>query len=501
MKRELDPFESKLKEKLQGKASFPEDILWKRLNDELIRSDQKVLSKNYYWIIGTALLVLISLGTGYFIGVRQGASKLVATKNINDLREKGMNPKSQLSSIQNKNRSAQTEDVKLNSPEKVQALQNKTLSEIQLPVGQGKPAQQHKDHLSTLNGILVNDSRNQSISINKQVDFLATVPKLEKTNQDSNALSVTNLNTASQNNPSDQVTAPFTNLLLEQSNMLHLDVENDFNLEKLSIKPIALLQTSTSTSLAKGIPYKRHLPTFLSASFGFEPTAFNRLKQDDIYGLGTSYSSNEKGLSSMNVKLGFQAQLGRHLELGIGIGSLNYLSQQNVKNQIVQIDPLVNQLNFESTIGSFHIHEDHLMDDPEDQEENELNFQDSTSFHLNYQLSNSVKSIQVPLTAGFVFQLNKIKFTIKTGLIYNHITQANQIINIQGFNTIRNNVSSQLVSNSYFHLLQIGAEYPVSKHFSIMLAPKYSYALKSISKSTILRPNSIGLECAMKFYF
>ena len=45
MKRELDPFESKLKEKLQGKATFPEDILWKRLNDELLRTDQHVAPK------------------------------------------------------------------------------------------------------------------------------------------------------------------------------------------------------------------------------------------------------------------------------------------------------------------------------------------------------------------------------------------------------------------------------------------------------------------------
>jgi hypothetical protein len=105
------------------------------------------------------------------------------------------------------------------------------------------------------------------------------------------------------------------------------------------------------------------------------------------------------------------------------------------------------------------------------------------------------------MTAGVMFQVNKCKLTLKTGLIYNHITQANQVLNINGFNAIRNNVASQLVSNSYFHLIQLGAEYPVSKHFSVLVAPKYSYALKSISKSTVLRPNVLGFECALKFYF
>jgi hypothetical protein len=82
MKRELDPFESKLKEKLQGKATFPEDILWKRLNDELLRSDQHVVSKNRVWILGAALLVFISLGTGYYIGVRQEASRQITSNSI-----------------------------------------------------------------------------------------------------------------------------------------------------------------------------------------------------------------------------------------------------------------------------------------------------------------------------------------------------------------------------------------------------------------------------------
>ena len=82
MKRELDPFESKLKEKLQGKATFPEDILWKRLNDELLRSDQNVAPKNRYWILGAALLVFISLGTGYYIGVRQEASRQITANSI-----------------------------------------------------------------------------------------------------------------------------------------------------------------------------------------------------------------------------------------------------------------------------------------------------------------------------------------------------------------------------------------------------------------------------------
>jgi hypothetical protein len=240
---------------------------------------------------------------------------------------------------------------------------------------------------------------------------------------------------------------------------------------------------------------------FLSASLGFEPTSINRVQTDRTYGTGTTYASNEKGLTTTNVKLGFQAQFGRHLELGIGLGTSAYLTQQSLQHQIVEIDPLANQLNFESSISSFQIHENHLFDDPEDQEENELNFEDSTFLHLNYQISNTIKSIQVPLTAGFVFNWNNWKFTMKTGLIYNHITQANQILNINGFKAIRSNVSTQLVSNSYFHLIQLGAEYPVSKNFSVFVAPKYSYAIKSISKSTVLRPNALGLECALKFYF
>jgi hypothetical protein len=283
-----------------------------------------------------------------------------------------------------------------------------------------------------------------------------------------------------------------------QPQMNHL--EDEFTLVKLALRNTPLLLTSKA-ALATGSPYKKYFPMLLSASLGFEPTSINRVQTDRTYGTGTTYASNEKGLTTMNVRFGFQAQLGRHLELGIGLGTSAYLTQQTLQNQVVEIDPLAENLNFESSISSFQIHENHLQDDPEDQEENELNFQDSTSFHLNYQISNSIKSIQVPITAGFVFNWNNWKLTMKTGLIYNHITQANQVLNINGFKAIRNDVASQLVSNSYFHLIQLGAEYPVSEHFTILLAPKYSYALKSISKSTVLRPNALGLECALKFYF
>jgi len=460
MKRELDPFESKLKEKLQGKASFPEDILWKRLNDELLRSDQQVASKNRYWILGAALLVLMSLGTGYFLGVRQEASKHIADNSVRSGRKRTLSQNSVLPSNQGIQKAA------LPQVETLSILESKQLS---------GNTHLHDNHV------------NRTFSTVQNQDRLSTIIR-------------------TQLNPEDISAALPKELVINQS-LIQSSVEpqknhqeDEFTLVKLALRNTPLLLTSKA-ALAIGSPYKKHFPMLLSASLGFEPTSINRVQTDRTYGTGTTYASNEKGLTTTNVKLGFQAQLGRHLELGIGLGTSAYLTQQTLQNQVVEIDPLAVNLNFESSISSFQIHEDHLQDDPDDQEENELNFQDSTSFHLNYQISNSIKSIQVPMTAGVMFQVNKCKLTLKTGLIYNHITQANQVLNINGFNAIRNNVASQLVSNSYFHLIQLGAEYPVSKHFSVLVAPKYSYALKSISKSTVLRPNVLGFECALKFYF
>lgn len=462
MKRELDPFESKLKEKLQGKASFPEDILWKRLNDELLRSDKQVASKNRSWILGSALLVFISLGTGYFIGVRQETSRHIATNSVHSGTKHTVGKNSVLPSNQ--------------GIQKAALPQVETLSIIEA---------------KQLNGnTLVHDNDlNRTFSTVQNQDILSTIIRTQLNPEDISAAFPKEL----------VIDQSLTQLSKEtQPQMNHL--EDEFTLVKLALRNTPLLLTSKA-ALATGSPYKKYFPMLLSASLGFEPTSINRVQTDRTYGTGTTYASNEKGLTTMNVRFGFQAQLGRHLELGIGLGTSAYLTQQTLQNQVVEIDPLAENLNFESSISSFQIHENHLQDDPEDQEENELNFQDSTSFHLNYQISNSIKSIQVPITAGFVFNWNNWKLTMKTGLIYNHITQANQVLNINGFKAIRNDVASQLVSNSYFHLIQLGAEYPVSEHFTILLAPKYSYALKSISKSTVLRPNALGLECALKFYF
>lgn len=334
-------------------------------------------------------------------------------------------------------------------------------------------------------------NRNSSLAIVKNQDQFYTV-ELAQVNTKENIRTLPSTDAILQTNLKTELPAV-------RSTQLH-DLFDDFSMEKLTLLKSPLF-LSSNTTMAKGSPYKKHFPTFLSASIGFQPTENNRFQTDRIYGSGSKFSGNEKGLSTLNVKVGLQAQLGRHLELGLGFGNYSYMTKQTLRNQIVQIDPFENQLNFESSISSFEIHEDHLHDDPEDQEENELNFEDSTSFHLNYQLSNTIKSIQVPITAGIVFQVNKYTFTLKTGFIFNHITQANQVLNISGFNDIRTNVQSQLVSNSFYQLFQIGAEFPVSTHVSLMLSPSYSHALKSISKSSVLRPNSLGLECALKFYF
>jgi len=465
MKRELDPFESKLKEKLQGKASFPEDILWKRLNDELIRSDQRIVSKNRYWFLGTAFLVLLSISAGYWIGTRYEVSKQVAMNGVRQITNKKALQKSILSSSLLKNERSQL------------AEESTTIVEF---------------NQSNLAQVTAWNNKNSFASSLEKTDKLQPINVLSEIALPQNYLK--DSNASRYDETSSNVLASVIDDKLQN------DTENNVLFDKLSINNATFILHST-TSLANSSPYRKTFPVLLSASLGFEPTSYNRVASNRIYDAGSNYSNNEKGLTTTNIKFGFQAQLGRHLELGIGCGTSNYSTQQTVQDQSLSVNQLEHQLNFESSISSFQIHEDYLQDDPEDQEENELNFQDSTSFHLNYQISNSIKSIQVPITAGVVFNWNNWKVTMKTGLIYNHITQANQVLNINGFMAITNNIVPQLVSNSYFHLIQLGAEYPVSKHFTILVAPKYSYALKSISKSTVLRPNALGLECALKFYF
>jgi hypothetical protein len=245
----------------------------------------------------------------------------------------------------------------------------------------------------------------------------------------------------------------------------------------------------------------RYAPFLLSASVGLEPMANNRVQIDHVYGKGSSFAQNEIGHINTNLKFALQAQYGRHLEVGIGVTAANYQTSQTVQNQVVSVDPIQNHIHFESSVNSFEIHENHLHDDPEDQEENELNFEDSTEFHLNYQLSNNIRSIQIPLSVGFVLNWNHVKFSVKSGIIYNQFTSANQLVNISGFNPIRNDIQSQLVSHSFYHMIQLGAEIPVSPKLSFFLAPKYAYSLRSISKTNLLRPNTLGVECALKYYF
>jgi hypothetical protein len=467
MKRELDPFESKLREKLQGKAYFPEDILWKRLNDELVRSDQVVYSQKRYWILGTALLVLLSLSTGYFIGLNQRESAPLAKKTSVGLRKKTKIAQ-QLSEKNNK-----VDLAKMSYTDNENKVKFYQPSTTPLAANTANTLFNDNPLKEKTNSTKVNQVEMVQTELNGNIQLIAT------TNE----------------NSFDPLLTVSPSFSLNGSDLAPLD----FPLDRLNLLKSAKL-TSEHPAFINRLQ-KKHFPVLLSASLGVEANSNNRFTSNQVYGTNSPFSGKEKGLTTANVRLGIQAQLGKHLEFSTGIGTSHYSTEQTLQNQAIGVDPFHHHLNFESSISSFQIHEDHLMDDPEDQEENELNFQDSTMFHLNYKISNTIKSIQVPITAGYVFQWNKFKLSMKTGLIYNHITQANQLVNISGFNPIRTNVQPQLVATSYFQLLQIGAEYPISKHASIMFSPRYTYALKSISKSTILRPNFLGMECALKFYF
>jgi hypothetical protein len=467
MKRELDPFESKLKEKLQGKAYFPEDILWKRLNDELVRSDQVVHSKKRYWILGTALLVLLSLSTGYFIGLNQRETAPLAHKGSTSL-SKRTHQNHQISETNKTKIVAQTDEtIDVSKIELIKTIQSNFNRSVEKPIFEKNVSK----------GKIIGEKDHPVEMVNSESKV--KIQPLTTTNE----------------NITDNVLSESPELSLNPSNLNPLT----FPLDRLTLLKAAKLVHEQHTFIPS--VHSKRLPFVISASLSLEPGTNNRFVSNHVYGTNPPFTGKEIGLATTNVRIGFQAQLGKHLELSSGIGSSSYLTVQHVQNQPIGVDPFHHQLNFESSISSFQIHEDHLHDDPEDQEENELNFEDSTQFHLSYQLTNSVKSIQVPIMVGFVFQVNKMKFSLKSGLLYNHISNANQLVNIAGFNSIRNDIKSQLVSTNYYHSLQFGAEYSISRHLSFMLSPKYSYALKSISKSTMLRPNSLGMECALKFYF
>jgi hypothetical protein len=467
MKRELDPFESKLKEKLQGKAQFPEDILWKRLNDELVRSDKAVFSPKRYWIIGTAVLAILSLGTGYFIGVNQSEKSAVA--------------KNQVVSIST-SKEGQTLVSRSNNPA-TKALQNGTIGE-QLSSEQG---------FSTT-----------SVSSLRKTTFLVPLQNKEMV---ANVIARKKNETTVEGMSAQQVSSSSPKInelnhslgLQEELAKTNEQPTSHLNLDRMHIHKASAL-SHNAPAFVNHLARKR-IPALFSASVAFEPSANNRIQTNRVYGSNSTFSGKEKGQTVNNLRIGLQAQVGRHFELGVGLGTSNYLTQQTVQNQIVSVDPFEHHMHFESSISPFNIHEDHLHDDPEDQEEHELNFEDSTEFHLNYQLSNTIKSVQIPFTLAYVMQVNNWKFSLKSGVILNHISHANQLVNIAGFNPIRTDIKPQLVANSYYHLLQLSAEYPISRHMTFMVSPRYTYALTSISKSTMLRPNSLGLECALRFYF
>lgn len=459
MKRELDPFESKIKEKLQGKAQFPEDILWKRLNDELTRSDRSFSQKRSLWWTSTAILVVLALVSGYFMGksdvfspkktVEQAQSTLPKNTGITSQKSKktGTKDSEQTSNPSFNGMNSLEKAIELNQPKKPLHSESTELASTIFPVD----------------------------------------VKAIKTDQTlSHKMTLTDLGNIT-NAPKQQV-VPLRDVS-----------EELFALDRLEFAKLSSLPKSTM-ELSKGYQ-KTHKPVFLSASLACEPSLTNKIFNQHVYGTNQQFSSTERGVSATNLRFGLQTQIGAHFELGTGFGTARYLTEQIVQNQQICVDQYEHHLDFESSVSHIEIHEDHLHDDPEDQEEHELNFEDSTEFHLNYAINTTIESYQIPLNVAYLFQFQKFKFALRTGLIYNHISSANQEVLINGFDAIRSDIQAKTNTNSMYHMVQFGAEFPLSSHVSFVLSPKYTYALKSISRSTMLRPNSLGLECALKFYF
>lgn len=549
-------FDELVKEKFSSDLQQPEDLLWKRLNDQLQTNDEDFKRRKFFlWGMSSFLVLFISILAILFFKsesaskVTHSDNKNLATTQDNQISGKPSAKLRPISTLLEKRKNGVTFEfikdnlIKSSSNDSVQVSQT-----LVKPIVEFKRQKVGKE--INRNPKIETSPSNFIIELNESRDGLSEVLSLEEIE---NKLSTeTFVNELSKSNVIDEkvTESNFTQVVNDIIIVDYIVVEpivaekkipegNDTSInysnerdsesiftqagndsiavepndyESIVVKKKILLEKDTSAlEISPLLKVEPNAKSYGNKGWflGFHLTpaySYRNLKEQQAINtpLNKSYfDSHEKGKLQLNYGISAGYTLNNSFALRTGFNLMNYSVTLNDKNLSMRFDTVSKNIQVPTNNGDFDINESDFEDDESnDIEEEELNEDGSDTLVLSFTNTMHMKFIQIPIELEVGIQNNKFRYFLRAGGSYGYLLSQRSDITIAGFLPVRLNQVEMLKRSGINVSVAVGAEYLINKHWSVLLSPNFNYSLTTINQNSNYKshPFWLGMEFSAKYF-
>lgn len=551
--KSYNQFDELIKDKFSSSTEQPDDIFWKRLNDQLKINDKKFTRRrSYRWGFGSVLLI-ITIGICLFFANNEKAD--ISSKNNKIQPALGKNPKV---TDANKKNTISKYKQSANNSTAYKSYDKTTTFEIGNSERDESILQEQlaKKKIKNLNDSLIpnkviettelvtidisEEKPKDSNALNQQTKIdLGKIAELASKVFEPNELNGNDFKTVEMN--SDHSTVDEKVLVLEKSSLPELN------------KNARSFDSTISNNTSLSVDSARYLPTINESldsihiladntnlntklSLGDSTKVLNGATNDPLSGIkpirktwslgvslnpvysyrnlkdGTSsstvmnaahYNAYEKGSTQLNMGFSAGYRINNLIAVRSGINYASYKNTYKAKNQSLYFDLIDEDLSVETSYGDFEIdQEDFENDDDNDLIDNELNEEDTNILVLSFSNSQTLKFLQIPIEIEFGMQRNKYRYFLRTGFSYSYLISEKTEFVTDGFAPVGKDNMSLFNRNSLTTSFAVGVEYVINQNWAILLTPNFTYHLTSLNRNLAFKtmPFWVGLETSVKYY-
>jgi len=547
--KSYNQFDELIKEKLSLGIEQPDDIFWKRLNDQLKINDEKFIRRRFFrWGFGSGLLV-ITIGICLFFSNKDKSEMLSENKNIQPTLVKNpkvmddneTNYKQSVNNSTGDNSTEKTTTFELGDSERNESIEQDQLGKKKFNNLNDSLIQNKVIETTELTNISISKQKpensytlNQQAKIDsgKSVELASEVSepdelngndfKTVEMNSDQSTIeekvlafdesSLPELNKNAQyldstiSNNSTLSLDPATDLPIinESSDSIHILADNTTLNTELSLVDSAKVLNGATNDPPPGI---KPLKKTWSLGVSLNPVySYRNLKDGTTSSTvmnATHYNAYEKGSTQLNMGLSAGYRINNLISVRSGINYASYKITYKAENLSMYFDTTDNKLSVETTYGDFEIDQEDFKDnDDTDNEENVLNEEDTNIMALSFSNSQTLKFLQIPIEIEFGMQRNKFRYFFRTGFSYSYLISEKSEFVTAGFAPVRKENVSLLYRNSLTTSFAVGVEYIFNQNWALLLSPNFTYYLTSLNRNLAFKtmPFWVGLETSVKYY-
>lgn len=551
--KSYNQFDELIKDKFSSGFEQPDDIFWKRLNDQLKINDEKFIRRRFYrWGFGSVLLI-ITIGICLFFSNKDKSDILSENNNIQPTLVK--NPKimdvnetiaiskykQSANNSTGHNSTEKTTTFELGNSERDESIKQDKLERKEINNLNDSLIQNKAIETTELTNISISEQKPEdSYTLNQQAKIdSGKRAELASEVSEPNELNGNDFKTVEMN--SDQSTVVEKVLALAESSLselnkdaqsfdstisnnttLYVDPSRDLPIINESSDSIHIWADNTSlntelslgesTKVLNGVtknppPGIKPLKKTWSLGVSLNPVySYRNLKDGTTSSTvmnAAHYNAYEKGSIQLNMGLSAGYRINNLISVRSGINYASYKITYKAENLSMYFDTTDKYLSVETTYGDFEIDQEDFEDDDEtDNEENVLNEEDTNIMALSFSNSQTLKFLQIPIELEFGMQRNKFRYFFRTGFSYSYLISEKSEFVTAGFAPVRKDNVSLLYRNSLTTSFAVGVEYIFNQNWAILLSPNFTYYLTSLNRNLAFKtmPFWVGLETSVKYY-